>query len=172
MSPIGSIGSFDISSMMQNPEQAQALSGAMNPGGVGAAGNLQATNALGGGVSGVGFESGAMTQAMNSALSAAQAAGANGAGAITTSPDSTISPLSTPGAGAGDFTNVLQNAVDEVNGKMQAADAAKTGLLTGDTTNVHQAMIAMQESNISLSLMVEVRNKLVESYQELMRMQV
>jgi flagellar hook-basal body complex protein FliE len=55
---------------------------------------------------------------------------------------------------------------------MQAADAAKTSLLTGETSNVHQAMIAVQESNVAFSLMVEVRNKLVDSYQELMRMQV
>ena len=37
---------------------------------------------------------------------------------------------------------------------------------------LHQAMIAMEEANVSLQLMVEVRNKLLESYQELMRMQV
>jgi flagellar hook-basal body complex protein FliE len=172
MSPIGSIGSLDISSLMQNQGQAQTLTDGMNTGGVGGTGSLQATNGLGGGVTGAGFESTAMTQAMNTALSAAQTAGANGAGAITTMPDSTISPLTSAGSGGANFVNVLQNAVDEVNGKMQAADAAKSGLLTGDTTNIHQAMIAMQESNISLSLMVEVRNKLVESYQELMRMQV
>jgi flagellar hook-basal body complex protein FliE len=55
---------------------------------------------------------------------------------------------------------------------MQAADAAKTQVLTGETTNVHQAMIAMQESSVAFGLMVEVRNKLVDSFQELMRMQV
>jgi len=38
--------------------------------------------------------------------------------------------------------------------------------------NLHQAMISMQEASVSFSLMVEVRNKLVESYQELMRMQI
>jgi flagellar hook-basal body complex protein FliE len=70
------------------------------------------------------------------------------------------------------FSKVLENAVQEVNSKMQAADVEKSKLLTGETGNVHQAMIAVQESNVAFSLMVEVRNKLVDSYQELMRMQV
>ena len=70
------------------------------------------------------------------------------------------------------FSKVLENAVQEVNSKMQAADVEKGKLLTGETSNVHQAMIAVQESSVAFSLMVEVRNKLVDSYQELMRMQV
>jgi len=70
------------------------------------------------------------------------------------------------------FSKVLENAVNEVNTKMQAADTEKAKVLTGETGNVHQAMIAVQESSTAFSLMVEVRNKLVESYQELMRMQV
>jgi flagellar hook-basal body complex protein FliE len=42
----------------------------------------------------------------------------------------------------------------------------------GDNPNLHQSVIAMQEASLSFSLMVEVRNKVVESYQELMRMPV
>jgi flagellar hook-basal body complex protein FliE len=42
----------------------------------------------------------------------------------------------------------------------------------GDTDQLHQSVIAMQEAGVAFSMMVEVRNKLVESYQELMRMQV
>lgn len=70
------------------------------------------------------------------------------------------------------FSKVLENAVQEVDSKMKAADTDKAKLLSGETGNVHQAMISMQESNVAFSLMVEVRNKLVDSYQELMRMQV
>ena len=54
----------------------------------------------------------------------------------------------------------------------QTAEAAKTAVMTGETNNLHQAMISMQEASVAFQLMVEVRNKLVESYQELMRMQV
>lgn len=70
------------------------------------------------------------------------------------------------------FSNLLQRAVSEIDGRMQTAQAEQTKVLTGESTNLHQAMIAMQEANVAFSLMVEVRNKLVESYQELMRMQV
>lgn len=73
--------------------------------------------------------------------------------------------------GAG-FANFLERAVSEVDGKLKSADAEKSQVLTGETTNLHQAVIAMQEAGVAFSLMIEVRNKLVESYQELMRVQV
>ncbi len=70
------------------------------------------------------------------------------------------------------FGNFLERAVGEVDAKLKAADTEKTQVLTGETTNLHQAVIAMQEASVAFSLMIEVRNKLVESYQELMRVQV
>ncbi len=79
--------------------------------------------------------------------------------------------LSEPAAKSS-FGNILEHAVAEVDGKMKGAAAEQTKVLTGETNNLHQAMIAMQEASTAFSLMVEVRNKLVESYQEVMRMQV
>ncbi len=76
------------------------------------------------------------------------------------------------GAGKPAFDNFLERAISEVDGTMKAADTEKTKLFTGETNNLHQAMIAMQEASVAFSLMVEVRNKLVEGYQEIMRMQV
>ena len=76
------------------------------------------------------------------------------------------------GVGKPEFSNFLERAVSAVNGKMQAADSEKTKLFTGETDNLHQAMIAMQEASVAFTLMVEMRNKLVEGYQEIMRMQV
>ena len=70
------------------------------------------------------------------------------------------------------FSNLLDTAVAEVDGKMRNAASEQAKVLTGETNNLHQAMIAMQEAGTAFSLMVEVRNKLVESYQEIMRMQV
>src|SRR5262249_54901052 len=70
------------------------------------------------------------------------------------------------------FTTLIDRAVQEVDGKMKAAAADQSKVMTGETNNLHQAMISMQEASLAFSLMVEVRNKLVESYQELMRMQV
>ena len=89
---------------------------------------------------------------------------------IASKPDA-ASNATGPMKGAG-FTNFLEKAVGEVDSKLKSAEAEKTQVLTGETTNLHQAVIAMQEAGVAFSLMIEVRNKLVESYQELMRIQV
>ena len=73
------------------------------------------------------------------------------------------------GAGFGD---ILSKFVGEVNDKQIASTQAVTDLLAGKDIPLHQAMIAMQEAGVAFQLMVEVRNKLLEGYQELMRMQV
>lgn len=73
------------------------------------------------------------------------------------------------GAGFGD---ILSKFVGEVNDKQIASSQAVTDLLSGKDIPLHQAMIAMQEAGVAFQLMVEVRNKLLDGYKELMRMQV
>jgi len=70
------------------------------------------------------------------------------------------------------FDGMLKNFVTEVDQKQAAAGYAVSGLLSGQPVPLHQAVIAMEEASVSFQLMVEVRNKLLESYQELMRMQI
>ena len=70
------------------------------------------------------------------------------------------------------FGDVLNKFVGEVNDKQIASGQAVNDLLSGKDIPLHQAMIAMQEAGVAFQLMVEVRNKLLEGYQELMRMQV
>jgi flagellar hook-basal body complex protein FliE len=83
-----------------------------------------------------------------------------------------------PGAAASDkvaapsFSNALHSAIQDVNTKQVAASDAVNGLMAGQNVPLHQAMVAMEEASVSFQLMVEVRNRLLESYQELMRMQV
>jgi flagellar hook-basal body complex protein FliE len=72
----------------------------------------------------------------------------------------------------GSFQSLLTNMVGDVVEKQAAANDAMVGLMSGKNVSLHQAMISMEEANVSFQLMVEVRNKLLESYQELMRMQV
>ena len=82
-------------------------------------------------------------------------------------------PQSAGVSGTGNsFSGMLGNMVSEVNSKQMAAGDAVNGLLSGGNVSLHQAMIAMEEANVSFQLMIEVRNKLLESYQEMMRMQV
>jgi len=70
------------------------------------------------------------------------------------------------------FGEVLARMVGEVNERQLAAADKVQGLLGGREVSLHETMIALEEASISFQLMVEVRNKLLESYQELMRMQV
>lgn len=81
-----------------------------------------------------------------------------------------LTPSVTPPAAG--FGSMLDGLVGSVEAKQQASAATTRQVLLGDNDHLHQSVIAMQEAGVAFSLMVEVRNKLVESYQELMRMQV
>lgn len=84
-------------------------------------------------------------------------------------PQPTLQPL---GSGRDVFGEMLGDLVQGVNAKQAASKETVNALLAGQNVPLHQAMIAMEEASVSFQLMVEVRNKLLESYQELMRMQV
>jgi flagellar hook-basal body complex protein FliE len=73
---------------------------------------------------------------------------------------------------SGSFSHLLSDFVGGVNADQTAANDAVTGLMSGKNVSLHQAMISMEEANVSFQMMVEVRNRLLDSYQELMRMQV
>ena len=66
----------------------------------------------------------------------------------------------------------MKGSIAEVNEVQLAADRAAEQIAAGETKNLHGAMIKLEEADISLRLMVQVRNKAVEAYQEIMRMQV
>src|SRR4051812_17760483 len=70
------------------------------------------------------------------------------------------------------FSSFLGNVAHEVSAKQAAAGSAMREVMAGGHMPLHQAMIAVQEASVSFQLMVEVRNKLLDAYQELMRMQV
>jgi flagellar hook-basal body complex protein FliE len=70
------------------------------------------------------------------------------------------------------FGTMLDGMVQNVSDKQTEAAELTKRVLLGDNDQLHQSVIAMQEAGVAFTLMVEVRNKLVESYQELMRMQV
>jgi flagellar hook-basal body complex protein FliE len=70
------------------------------------------------------------------------------------------------------FAGMLGKMVAEVNAKQHAAGETVAAMQAGQNVPLHQAVIAMEEASVSFQLMVEVRNKLLESYQEIMRMQI
>lgn len=75
--------------------------------------------------------------------------------------------------GDASFKEVLTDALNEVNRLQQRADSAIRGSFNpSDPTALHEVMIAMEEANIAFQLAMQIRNRLVDAYNEVMRMQV
>lgn len=68
--------------------------------------------------------------------------------------------------------HLVQSAVRDVAARQAAAGELVRDVLAGGATPPHQAIIALEEASVSFQMLAEMRNKLVESYQEIMRMQV
>lgn len=70
------------------------------------------------------------------------------------------------------FGQVLKSAINEVNDLQADADKSIKGLQLGEDIDIHEAMIALNKMDASFKLLMEVRNKLMKAYEEVMRMQV
>lgn len=70
------------------------------------------------------------------------------------------------------FDDMLSNTLETLNDSLKAADEGTESFLSGETENVHEVMLKMQEAHIQFQLVTEVRNKMVEVYQEISRMQI
>ncbi len=70
------------------------------------------------------------------------------------------------------FKSVLSQYLEEVNTLQHDAESQVQRLVAGETEDLHEVMLAMDEAETSFEMMMEIRNKLVGAYQELMRMQV
>ena len=70
-----------------------------------------------------------------------------------------------------DFKKILNQSVRETNDLFAQADQATQAMAFGQK-DVHQAMIALEQANLAFQLMIQVRNKMISAYQEIMAMQV
>ena len=70
------------------------------------------------------------------------------------------------------FADFLGDAIQSVDSSMKTSEAKVQDYVSGKTDNMHDVMISMQQSQLSFQMMVEVRNKLIETYQELSRMSI
>lgn len=70
------------------------------------------------------------------------------------------------------FKDTLTDAIGKVNEMQNEADVKMQQLATGETSNISEVMIAAEKADIALKLMVSVRNKVIDAYQEIMKMQV
>lgn len=76
------------------------------------------------------------------------------------------------GKEGGDFAGFLSRAIDDVNQIQKSADEQMSKVIQGNVEDIHTAMIELQKANLSFQVMMEVRNKILEAYQEIMRTQI
>ncbi len=72
----------------------------------------------------------------------------------------------------GQFSDMLSSALQEVNNLQSRADDMSAKLVLGQDVDVHDAVVATEEASLAFQYTMQVRNKLIEAYQEVMRMQV
>jgi len=72
----------------------------------------------------------------------------------------------------GGFKELIENFIEDVNRDQLDAKAAERALISGNVENIEELMYRIEKAELSLRLLVEIRNKALESYQEIMRMQV
>jgi flagellar hook-basal body complex protein FliE len=87
---------------------------------------------------------------------------------------SVVPSVSDPGANgaSGSFQNVLQAAIQNVANSAATADTAVKNYLSGADTELHSTILATQSADLDFELFLQVRNKLVSAYEEVMKMQI
>jgi len=85
---------------------------------------------------------------------------------------SPIRPAGQSGSGAGAFQDVLTSAIQKVESIGQNASASVERFLAGEGEELHTTVLATQQAELSFDLFLQARNKVVNAYQEIMRMQV
>jgi flagellar hook-basal body complex protein FliE len=77
-----------------------------------------------------------------------------------------------PPAGGVKFGEVLKDAIATVNELQKSSDVEIQKLMTGESQDLHATLLAVQKADLSFQMMMQVRNKIVQAYQEIMRTQV
>jgi len=77
-----------------------------------------------------------------------------------------------PVSGGGEFQNILKATVQEVEKSHAQANEAVQNFLTGEDSELHSTVLATQTAELQFDMFMQVRNKVVSAYQEIMRMQI
>ncbi len=80
--------------------------------------------------------------------------------------------LEIPSSSGPSFAESLKSAVHQVNELQRVSDSKMEALATGENKNIPEVMLAVEKADIALKMLVQVRNKVIDAYQEVMRMQV
>jgi flagellar hook-basal body complex protein FliE len=70
------------------------------------------------------------------------------------------------------FGRLVTDGLTQVNGQLATSQVDLQRLATGDVQNLHQVMMRLEESRLSFQLLMQVRNRLLEAYQDVMKMQI
>jgi flagellar hook-basal body complex protein FliE len=92
--------------------------------------------------------------------------------ALPTDSTSTLQPATGTASAGAAFTQAITDAIGSLSGAQDNADAAVAGVADGSGTDIHTAMIAMDQASLSMQLAVQVRDKGIEAYQSLLNMQM
>ncbi len=71
-----------------------------------------------------------------------------------------------------DFAKVIQSTINQAVSAEQESDKAIASLQSGEADNLHDVMISVEKADISIKMMVQFRNKALQAYEEVMRMQI
>ncbi|MGD1096152.1 MAG: flagellar hook-basal body complex protein FliE [Bryobacteraceae bacterium] len=81
-----------------------------------------------------------------------------------------VESISPSPAGGGSFSDVLSSAINEVEGAHNAANESVQRFLSGEGEDLHSTILASQRSDLEFQMFMQVRNKVVSAYQEIMKM--
>ena len=92
--------------------------------------------------------------------------------AIPTLPSAPTAPATGVVKPDATFTDVITGLLKDTNAQQLQADNAVQDLITGQATSVHEVALSVAKADLAFRLVLEIRNRLIDSYQEVMRMQV
>jgi flagellar hook-basal body complex protein FliE len=94
--------------------------------------------------------------------------------AVSAAPTITAPKLDSPSSqqGGGEFKSLLNTAIQHVSTAQNNADASVQSFLSGESDELHSTILATQRADLEFDMFMQVRNKVVSAYQEIMRMQV
>lgn len=95
-----------------------------------------------------------------------------GPASITPNIASGVAAIQSCKAKGAQFASMLADLVQDANGTQVKADQVFEQFVTGETENVHDVVLSVAKADVSFRLLLEIRNHLMEAYQEIMRMQV
>lgn len=83
-----------------------------------------------------------------------------------------FSPINSAKPSEADFKDLLSESIDKLNSIIQDSNAAGEALATGSIDDIHSAMIAAEKADLTLQFTIQIRNKIIDAYNEIMHMQI